>query len=133
MPDRSSRPEVRNPLLADAEVVGAWLDLRAKHPEAAKALQRMLRSMSKHWRAQAQQTWERHKAPIGRYERRSADDALDFAVRAKASGVYARHLAVAGDKAVPCGKVNSGHPCSMPAGSRCPDCGLALHDLPEGS
>lgn len=32
-----------------------------------------------------------------------------------------------------CGKVCNGVPCSMPAGSVCPDCGPAVHDVPEGS
>jgi hypothetical protein len=32
----------------------------------------------------------------------------------------------------PCGRINGGHPCTLPAGSNCPDC-KAIHDVPEGS
>jgi hypothetical protein len=31
-----------------------------------------------------------------------------------------------------CGRINGGHPCTLPAGSHCPDC-KAIHDVPEGS
>jgi len=131
--DRSARPDVRNPLLADKDVIAEWLALRAYHPEAAAALQRMLRKLAKRWRGQAIETWENNKAPMGRYQRRNADVALDLAVVMKASSVYARHLAVAGDHATPCGKVCSGHPCTLPKGCGCPDCTVSLHDFPEGS
>ncbi len=32
-----------------------------------------------------------------------------------------------------CGRVSNGYVCDMPKGHKCPDCGLALHDFPEGS
>lgn len=32
-----------------------------------------------------------------------------------------------------CGRVNSGHACTMPAGSKCPDCGPGCHSVPEGA
>lgn len=97
MSNRSARADVRNPLLADPVTVAEFMELRANHPEAAEMLQRFLRRQSKRWRALAQETWDKHKAPVGRYQRRNADDALDLAVRAKAAGVYARHLALVGD------------------------------------
>lgn len=99
MTARSNRPDVRNPLIAQPELVSEWNELRAKHPDAAAALQRMLRRLSKTWRAQASETWERHKAPMARYQRRNADAALDLAVLAKAAGVYSRHLAAVPDHA----------------------------------
>ncbi|NVM91125.1 hypothetical protein FHT32_004789 [Variovorax sp. SG517] len=95
MNERSNRIEVRNPLLAEPNLMKEWLELRSSHPEAAAALQRMLMRLSKSWRIKAQQTWERHKAPMARYQRRNADIALDLAVTLKAAGVYARHLASA--------------------------------------
>lgn len=129
---RSNLPEVRNPIIGDPDVTAGWLELRAKHPEAAAALQLWLRKLSKRWRTQANETWENSKAPMGRYQRKNADTALDLAVLMKAAGVYARHLAVAGDHAEPCAKVFDGHPCTLPKGLGCPDC-IALHDVPGGS
>lgn len=32
-----------------------------------------------------------------------------------------------------CGRKNNGHPCTMPAGSSCPDCGPSCHSMPEGA
>jgi hypothetical protein len=32
-----------------------------------------------------------------------------------------------------CGRINSGHVCTMPAGSSCPDCGPSCHSVPEGA
>lgn len=31
----------------------------------------------------------------------------------------------------PCGKINSGHACKLPAGSKCPDCSTSLIDYPD--
>lgn len=32
-----------------------------------------------------------------------------------------------------CGRVNSGHACTMPAGSKCQDCGPGCQSVPEGA
>ncbi len=39
----------------------------------------------------------------------------------------------AGQQKGQCGRINSGHACTMPAGSKCPDCGPSCHDVPEGA
>lgn len=31
-----------------------------------------------------------------------------------------------------CGRINDGYECTMPAGSKCPDCGQSCHQLGEG-
>lgn len=82
MTTRSNRADVRNPMLADPAVLAEWQELQRQHPEAAAALVRMLRALSKNWRAKAQHAWTTHKAPLAAYH--------------KANSVNARHLAIAG-------------------------------------
>lgn len=76
---RSSRPDVRNPLAADPEVLAIMQQLSAQHPAAAEALRGTLRALSAKWRAQAEQSWRKHKGPMAAYH--------------KANAVNARHLA----------------------------------------
>lgn len=75
---RSSRPEVRNPLLAIPEVQAEFASLS---PEARKALENMLRAMSKVFHKKGDEAWARRKPPLASYYR--------------ANGVNARHLALA--------------------------------------
>lgn len=85
MTERSNSAAVRNPMVGDPEVMAEWELLVRDHPESAAALQRMLRRLSKKWRAQGDHSWAKHKAPVAAYH--------------KANAVNARHLAVAGDVA----------------------------------
>lgn len=74
---RSSRIEVRNPLLSVpglAEEVATW------SPETLTAVQRASRLCSAHWRAKGDECWRKHKPPMAAYW--------------KAWGVNARHLAL---------------------------------------
>ena len=91
--NRSTRPDVRNPLAGDPEVAAIVAELMAEHPEAAEALRLVLRRLAVKWRAEAQKAWDKHKSPIGRYNRVEALDAWDMAVRLKAATVYSGHLA----------------------------------------
>lgn len=79
---RSTRADVRNPMLGDPAVMAEWQALRADHPQAADALVQMLRRLSKRWRGLADHSWAKHKAPLAAYH--------------KANAVNARHLAIAG-------------------------------------
>lgn len=82
---RSSLPGVRNPVAADPEVAALAHQLATEHPEAAEALRRMLKALSKKWRTQANHSWLKHKAPVAAYH--------------KANAVNARHLSLAIPKA----------------------------------
>ena len=72
---RSTRPDVRNPLL---KLPGA-ADIAALPPEAREALRRLALDASKAWRALGDECWERSKPPMAAYWR--------------AWAVNARHLA----------------------------------------
>jgi hypothetical protein len=84
--ERSNRQDVRNPMLGDPDIVAEWEALNREHPAAASALVRMLRRLNKKWRAQADHSWAKHKAPVAAYH--------------KANAVNARHLAIAGEKTI---------------------------------
>ena len=73
--NRSSRAEVRNPIL---QLPGA-LALRELDPETREAISTALRSIQMDARARAEECWRRHKAPMACYW--------------KAVSVYAGHLA----------------------------------------
>lgn len=75
--ERSSRPEVRNPVLA----LPAAARLVALPAPAREALAAVLRDLSRDARERAEKCWRTHKAPMAAYW--------------KAVAVYARHLAVA--------------------------------------
>jgi hypothetical protein len=77
-PSRSSSPQVRNPIAAMPEVQAAILGLT---PRERKALETMLRAMSRNWKAIAQKSWDSSKAPMAAYH--------------KANSINARHLALA--------------------------------------
>ncbi len=79
---RSNRADVRNPLLAIPEVREQFEQLP---PEARKALEAVLRSLSKNFRVRAEKAWKTRKPPLAQY----------WAVNA----VNARHLALAVRKA----------------------------------
>lgn len=74
--ERSSRPEVRNPLLAlpSARRLGDWLE-----PAAARLLAAFLEDLARDCAARAKDAWRTHKAPMALYW--------------KICSVYARHLA----------------------------------------
>lgn len=76
---RSSRADVRNPMLKLPEVQEAFASLT---PEARAALVEMLRAVSVACRASAEVALRRHKPPMYSYW--------------KAQAVNARHLALAG-------------------------------------
>lgn len=73
-PGRSSRPEIRNPLLK----LRAAEQIRALPPEARQALAALLLDLSQDARERADESWSRNKAPM--------------AVYWKAVSVYAGHL-----------------------------------------
>lgn len=73
---RSTRPDVRNPLLR----LPAAPDIAALPPEAREALRNLALDASKAWRALAEECWRSHKAPMAAYW--------------KAMAVNARHLAM---------------------------------------
>lgn len=70
---RSSKPDVRNPLLA----LPAAQAMLALPPEARLALKLLLKDLSKDCRKRAIKAWESHKAPMATYW--------------KAQAVYANH------------------------------------------
>lgn len=79
MTERSSRPEVRNPILAMPEVME---EFSALPPEARQALVRMLSKMSRHFHANGDAAWDKNKYYVAGYW--------------KGWGVYARHASLAG-------------------------------------
>lgn len=81
---RSSRADVRNPMLAIPEVRAAYAALP---PSAREALVKMLQATSRTCRANAEVAYRKHKPPMYAYW--------------KAMGVNARHLALAGKTTVP--------------------------------
>lgn len=74
---RSSKAEVRNPLLQLPEVVA----MNELPPEAKTALKKALKAASNAMRAKGNDAWRRHKAPMAAYW--------------KGHAVYARHMALA--------------------------------------
>jgi hypothetical protein len=91
--NRSSTPAVRNPLAADPEIAGIFLELANAHPAAAVALQKALRRLSAKCRADAAKAWSKHKGPIARYNMNDAFIAHELAVIYKSATVKAGHLA----------------------------------------
>ncbi|WP_137917207.1 hypothetical protein [Hydrogenophaga sp. 2FB] len=75
---RSSKPDVRNPLLAIPEVQEEFARLT---PESRRALENALRALSRVFHKKGDEAWAKRKPPIAAYWR--------------ASGVNARHLALA--------------------------------------
>ncbi|CAN7764663.1 hypothetical protein LJR039_007249 [Pseudorhodoferax sp. LjRoot39] len=75
---RSSRAEVRNPLLALPEIREAFASLPA---DSQTALRIALKAMSVNFRARGNEAWQKHKPPMAAYW--------------KGNAVYARHLALA--------------------------------------
>jgi len=73
-PPRSSRREVRNPLVA----LPGFKMLRRLPPESRHALRAILIDLRDDCRARADKCWRTHKAPMAAYY--------------KAIGVYANHL-----------------------------------------
>lgn len=74
MSERSSRADVKNPLLK----LPAAQRIQALPPEARQALADLLRELSLDARARAEESWVRNKAPMAAYW--------------KAVSVYAGHL-----------------------------------------
>ncbi len=74
MSDRSSRAEVRNPLLK----LPAALEIQSLPPEARLALAGLLLELSRDAGERAERSWRQNKAPMAAYW--------------KAVAVYARHL-----------------------------------------
>jgi hypothetical protein len=74
MTPRSSRADVRNPVLRMSQVG----ELRKLPEPARKALANLLAAMSMDARAQADRAWKKHKAPMACYW--------------KAVAVYAKHI-----------------------------------------
>lgn len=72
---RSSRPEVRNPLLALPEIA----ELANIDPAARRALEALLRGIARDAAARAEKAWRSHKGPMAAYW--------------KAVSVYAKHTA----------------------------------------
>lgn len=73
---RSTRPEVRNPLLQlpAAKRLGEWLE-----PNTAQLLAALLEDLARDCSVRARESWRRHKAPMALYW--------------KICAVYSRHLA----------------------------------------
>lgn len=76
MTDRSSRREVRNPILA---LPAAKLALIELTPDERLRVRAVLLAIRDDARARAQESWRRHKAPMALYW--------------KAVAVYANHIA----------------------------------------
>ncbi len=102
-----------NPLLN----LPAGRRLRALPREQRRAIVAVLRELQASANELAEVAHKRRKGPMYSYWR--------------AVATYSRHAAHVLNQKDICGKVNSGYICDMPAGSKCPDCGLALHDFPE--
>lgn len=73
--NRSTRPDVRNPLLALAAVK----DIAALPPEARAALRKLALEYSRLCRERAEQCWRSHKAPMAAYWKAWAVNARHFA------------------------------------------------------
>lgn len=74
-PPRSSRSEIRNPVLA----LPAAEKILALEPECRKALAELLRDLGADANERAETSWRKGKGPMAAYW--------------KAAGVYARHIA----------------------------------------
>jgi hypothetical protein len=79
--NRSSRADVRNPVLKDERVLARWQRLQAEHPPAAEALEDFLRFCQETFSGNGDNAWSRAKYDRGAYW--------------KVLGVYARHLRLA--------------------------------------
>lgn len=116
MKERSSLPQVRNPVMA----LPAAVHLQALPPEARAALRAVLLDLRSAAQVNAQKCWATHKAPMAAYW--------------KVVAVYTGHIAMLlRPRPELCGKVSNGVACSFPKGMGCPDCTVSLHDVPEGS
>lgn len=97
----------------------AGRDLLALPADQRKPLERVMRDLRDQANTEAENAWKRRKGPMAAYW--------------LAVATYARHTAHALSQSAICGKVHSGPTRTMPAGHQCPDCGLSLHDVPEGA
>ncbi|MBI2770345.1 MAG: hypothetical protein HYX47_12035 [Burkholderiales bacterium] len=84
---RSSRAEVRNPLLKHPGIVAEWAKLKADHPPAAVALCNILKFTAQVCGDEGEKHWGRRKYTSGQYW--------------KVQGVYARHIRNAAGLATP--------------------------------
>jgi hypothetical protein len=75
--NRSSRPDVRNPILGLDEAAA----IAALPAESKAALRALLIGLSKQCRANAEKAWRTHKAPMAAYW--------------KSNAVWSRHIAAA--------------------------------------
>jgi hypothetical protein len=82
---RSSRADVRNPVLKDDRIVKRWQQLQAEHPPAAEALEDFLKFCQQTFSGNGDQAWGRAKYDRGAYW--------------KVLGVYARHIRLAANSA----------------------------------
>jgi hypothetical protein len=76
MTDRSSRAEVRNPVVGCPEAMAA---LAACPPEAVEALRAVLHALAGDWTTRANGLWRRHKAPMAAYWKINAVNARHIA------------------------------------------------------
>ena len=81
--NRSSRPDVRNPILA----LPSMTRLRDLDPGQRAAVEAVLRDISRDAAARADKAWRSHKAPMAAYW--------------KAVSVYAKHIARAVTRSIP--------------------------------
>lgn len=77
---RSSRAEVRNPILRLPEAQ-RLAEVLADHPDAARAFRDLLGAIHRHAHTEADRAWRQRKPPVAAYWR--------------AMGVYARHIRAA--------------------------------------
>ncbi|MFM9922712.1 hypothetical protein VLK31_06960 [Variovorax sp. H27-G14] len=83
----------------------ALLDLPAEQRAPLEAVMRELRDQAN---TEAEKSWLKRKGPMAAYWR--------------AVSTYARHLAHALSAGAPCGRRSGGFACTLPKGTRCPDC-----------
>jgi hypothetical protein len=74
---RSSRPDVRNPILRCPEAIAALAECP---PEARAALSRALSALSREWLATANKCWKTHKPPMATYWKANAANARHIAL-----------------------------------------------------
>lgn len=63
---RSTRPDVRNPLLK-LPAMGRLIAILAAHPEIRAIVLDLLAEIAAHARSTAEQSWRKHKAPMAYY------------------------------------------------------------------
>lgn len=74
--NRSTSPEVRNPLLA---VPGVAEEIERLTPEALAAFQRIATACGRTWNEKGNDAWANHKAPMAAYWKKNAVWARHFA------------------------------------------------------